>query len=145
MSIFYPAKMFGKSFVGQSFCFALAAFIPTNPPALDILSFIYPYLSHNIESIVSIKGQIKRKNGQKKCKIVSFWRHEQWVIFYVLCKRLQIKKLWNRYEWRFLKLHIALSIVLLLFLIVGSASVHGITDEARSGPTFPVPDCWRFL
>ncbi len=55
--------MFGKSLAWQSLCFAFAAFVPTRPLAFDIFSFVDPYFSHNIESIVPMGGQIKRKKG----------------------------------------------------------------------------------
>jgi hypothetical protein len=55
--------MFGKSLAWQSLCFALTAFVPTHPPAFDFCSFVDPYFSHNIESIVPMGGQIKRKKG----------------------------------------------------------------------------------
>jgi hypothetical protein len=65
LSVFYLAIVFGKTLAWHGLCLALAAFIPTYPPALDIVSFVDPNLSHNIESIVTIGVQIKRKNGAR--------------------------------------------------------------------------------
>ena len=52
LAVFYVAKMLGKSFGGQGLSLALVAFVPPDPPTLDILSSVDPNLSHNTESIV---------------------------------------------------------------------------------------------
>jgi hypothetical protein len=73
--------MFSKSLGRQGSCLTLAAFVPAAPPALDILSFTDSDLSHNIESIVILRGQIKRRNevrdAQNSIKMetraTSFW------------------------------------------------------------------------
>ena len=61
LGVFYVAKMLGKSFGGQGLRLAFAAFVPPDPPTLDILSSVDPNLSHNTESIVISEVQIKRK------------------------------------------------------------------------------------
>jgi prepilin-type N-terminal cleavage/methylation domain-containing protein len=58
---------------------ALATFIPPHPPALNILSFVYPCLLHDIESIVFPAVQIKPKKGlgtrQNSVKIETYAEH----------------------------------------------------------------------
>lgn len=71
LCVFYPAKMLGESLARQSLCLAFAALVLAAPPALHVLPFVDPNLSHNIESIVVSKGRIKRKNGLGKCESVT--------------------------------------------------------------------------
>ena len=68
LCVFYVAKMLGKSLGRQSLRFALTAFVPPDPPTLDILSSVDPNLSHNIESIVISGARIKRKKGPGQTK-----------------------------------------------------------------------------
>ena len=63
LTIFYATIMISKSPVRQSFSFAFTAFIPSHPPAFNILTFVNPNLSHGIDSIVILGVLIKRKRG----------------------------------------------------------------------------------
>ena len=56
--------------------FTLAAFVPTDPPAFDLFSFVNPNLFHNIYSIVIMGVRIKGKKRIDWSKIVRKWRHE---------------------------------------------------------------------
>ena len=62
-------KMFSKFLAGQSFRFAIATFVPTNPPACDIFSFVNPYLFHIIHYIVIMGVQIKQKRELRIAQI----------------------------------------------------------------------------
>ena len=59
LSVFYLAIVISKSFGRQGLCLAITTFIPVDPPAFDILSFIDPDFSHSMESIVISGVRIK--------------------------------------------------------------------------------------
>ncbi len=48
LSVFYMPIVLGKSFRRESFLLAFATLIPADPPALHILPFVDPNLSHNV-------------------------------------------------------------------------------------------------
>ena len=51
------AEMLGEGLGRERFGLPLAAFVPPDPPALDVLSLVDPWLSHSLHSIGISDGQ----------------------------------------------------------------------------------------
>ncbi len=48
--------MLGETLGREHLGLSLASFIPPSPPSFDVLSFVYPWLSHSLHHIGSFRG-----------------------------------------------------------------------------------------
>ena len=53
LNVFDIPKVFGESLGREGLGLSLAIFVPSNPPAFDVLPLVYPWFSHSLNCIVT--------------------------------------------------------------------------------------------